>query len=129
MISLLSVITLVSCKAKLDATYSKKPAAIEAIPAPFQPTPEIIKQVIAAYPSQLTTLENNAITIEPINNKNPEALSNLSVSKISKAAHGLIEQIDGNKLRYTPNRFYVGTEKFTYTASNKKNDLFLCWRE
>ena len=70
-----------------------------------------------AVDDSATTQTGVAITISVLGNDNDPDGDTLSISAITQPANGAVV-IQGTSVRYTPNAGFVGTNTFTYTASD-----------
>lgn len=83
---------------------------------PVEPPPEL-----SLTDDEASTSKNVAIGIYPLDNDEGEGLTLVSVTTPS---HGTaeIDDDDPNKINYTPDTDYVGTDSFNYTASDGEVD-------
>ncbi|MBK8900370.1 MAG: tandem-95 repeat protein [Anaerolineaceae bacterium] len=70
-----------------------------------------------AYDDSLETLEDSSVIIDVLDNDDDPDGDSLSILNVSEAAHGTAV-IQGNRIKYTPDANFHGTDSFTYTVSD-----------
>ena len=74
---------------------------------------------VAVDDGNLTTDEDHALVINPLQNDTDVENSTLHIASTGNAAHGTVSiASDGLTVTYTPNNNYNGTDSFTYTVSD-----------
>ena len=72
---------------------------------------------VAADDSAYTT-DGIAVDIDVLANDSDPDGNAITVGSFNQPAHGTVEQLADGRLRYTPDAGYVGTDSFTYQASD-----------
>lgn len=65
-----------------------------------------------------TLNEDSSVILDVLANANDVDGDTLSISNFTQTTHGSITQTQDNKLLYTPNSLYYGTDSFAYTISD-----------
>jgi len=71
-----------------------------------------------ANPDSASTLENRSVTIDVLVNDSDPDGDQLFIESVSFAEHGEVEILSNNRLLYTPDYGFVGTDTFNYTVTD-----------
>ena len=79
---------------------------------------EYLNTAPTAVDDEATTQVDNAVTIDVLANDSDAEGSELSISSVANPSNGVVVITSDDKLTYTPNSGYTGSDSFTYTVSD-----------